>query len=443
MAVILIGSTGNGKSTLGNFLLNPADDHLFTKQTFAIAQDNKPLTQHVKAATTEAETSRGKFRITLIDTPGLNESAVKDLEHMIGIVDVFKNLKEIKACIIVVKFNSKIDTQYKTTVKYYSELLHDLFEKNVIVVMTDYATDDRSVQIRKRQGIDDEQVKKNAVEEIVKCSGMTYEPDVFAMDCLPVNSDEQKISLDIRRALLDLIVTQKPTHVLKMRVAKTQQIRIDDEAQKKELEGEIIGYKERLEQAENNAKEALVALQAKEDEITQAVELLQAVESELNELDTDDLVVANSWKTEKNWKKLQSTSEAFTVKSKWEIVYVDKWTNGECEWKDYTQEALRVKGRLEGSLMRGIYATVKVYSSKKHKYKTEIGLLKKQVKKQKLTETKLEEECTEIREKYKEHEEEMKLLHDYIAKRRGSIKDLSSKYLTLDEARKRLQSMHD
>ena len=440
MAVILIGSTGSGKSTLGNFLLNPADDHLFKKQTFAIAQDNKSLTQHVKAATTEAETSRGKFRITLIDTPGLNESAVKNLEHMIGIVDVFKHLKEIKACIIVVKFNSKIDTQFKTTVQYYSELLHDLFEKNIIVVMTNYATDDRSVQIRKRQGINDEQVKKNAVDEIVKCSGMTYKPDVFAMDCLPVNADEQKISLDIRRALLDLIVTQKPTHVLKMRVAKTQQIRIHDEAQKKELEGEIIGYKERLEQAEN-AKEALVALQAKEDEITQAVELLQAVESELNDLDTDDLVVANNWKIEREWKKPQNTSQAFAVKSKWEIVAVDKWTNGECEWKDYTEEALCVKGRLEGSLMRGIYATIRVYSSKKHKYKKEIERLKFQVMKQKLTETKLEDECTEIREKYKEHEEEMKLLHDYITERRGSIKALSSKYLTLDEARKRLQSM--
>ena len=48
MAVLLVGSIGNGKSTLGNFLLNPHEDHIFgKKQTFKTAQTSRPETQHV------------------------------------------------------------------------------------------------------------------------------------------------------------------------------------------------------------------------------------------------------------------------------------------------------------------------------------------------------------------------------------------------------------
>ena len=47
MAVLLIGSTGNGKSTLGNFILNPEDKHMYDDQTFITARSNLPETQKV------------------------------------------------------------------------------------------------------------------------------------------------------------------------------------------------------------------------------------------------------------------------------------------------------------------------------------------------------------------------------------------------------------
>ena len=192
MAILLIGSTGNGKSTLGNYLLNPNDEHISKKQTFVTARDNKPQTRHVQPVTAKVSvTDHGDTEITVIDTPGLNEGAFRDLEHMIGIVQGLKDQKEIKACILVVKFNSKIDTQYKATVKYYSKLLPDLFENKVAIVMTDFASDDRSIQMRRKQGIDVEQVKNNTVREIVDCADMSYSPILFAIDCLPYYSDEQ------------------------------------------------------------------------------------------------------------------------------------------------------------------------------------------------------------------------------------------------------------
>ncbi len=45
---LLIGSTGNGKSTLGNFLIDPADRNIFDEQLFRTARDSRPETQNVK-----------------------------------------------------------------------------------------------------------------------------------------------------------------------------------------------------------------------------------------------------------------------------------------------------------------------------------------------------------------------------------------------------------
>ena len=115
MAVLLIGSTGSGKSTLGNFLLDPDDVRTGGKH-FEVARANYSQTQEVKtksmpvklkggselehlqpvftAAVVSAPlvmgallpalstiTSKQEQQLTIIDTPGLNESNVADLSH--------------------------------------------------------------------------------------------------------------------------------------------------------------------------------------------------------------------------------------------------------------------------------------------------------------------------------------------------------------------------
>ena len=115
MALLLIGSTGNGKSTLGNFLLmDPSDSHT-KKPKFRMARANKPETQEV---TYEEFLHTDDRTYRVIDTPGLNESPVKDVIHMCSLVKALNdpNLQGVTACLLCVKFNSKIDAQYKDTV---------------------------------------------------------------------------------------------------------------------------------------------------------------------------------------------------------------------------------------------------------------------------------------------------------------------------------------
>lgn len=138
VSLLMIGSTGNGKSTLGNFLLNPDDDHITgDNQAFKTAQTNVPQTQKVD---TKTFLHKESF-FTVVDTPGLNESDDKDLEHMIDIIKLLQTMKSVGACVLCTKFDAKIDAQYRATIAYYRKLLPELFEKNVVVVMTSFATD--------------------------------------------------------------------------------------------------------------------------------------------------------------------------------------------------------------------------------------------------------------------------------------------------------------
>ena len=145
-AILLIGSTGHGKSTLGNFLLNPEKEHITQNQTFPIARSNKPETQFVKIGVLEDR--NGNPLLQVIDTPGLNEGAEDDLSHMIQIVKILQYVQSVSAGILCVKFDSKIDTQFKATIGYYRDFLPELFEANILIVMTNFAEDDDAVEMR-------------------------------------------------------------------------------------------------------------------------------------------------------------------------------------------------------------------------------------------------------------------------------------------------------
>ena len=256
--LLLIGSTGNGKSTLGNFLLDPRDRHIFGKeQTFRTARDNRPETQ------TQVES--GKRAVRIIDTPSLNESAIQDLSHMIDIVKTLNSVESISACILCLKFESKIDSQYKATVAYYKKLLPRLFGGNVVIVLTQYQTDPRSEKLRELQGVDIDAIVTNAQKEVRDAADLCYYPQVFKIDSLPVMEDERELSEGTRQAILEFIrATMTPVFVSDLKVAKTDELRQIDDKTIEKVSGEIGGYNERLKQA--NSKAAKVLSRIERDE---------------------------------------------------------------------------------------------------------------------------------------------------------------------------------
>lgn len=153
----------------------------------------------------------------------------------------------------------------KNTIEYYAKLLPSLFDKNIVIVVTDYATDERSEDMRRRQGIDYEVNVNNIKKEILESSGISFTPMLFAIDCLPWDEIEMQESKNRRAAILSYIFSLKNgVNVQNLQVAALME---DDERCIKEYEGQITGYNTRLQQVNYDAKEALEKTQQEEKSI--------------------------------------------------------------------------------------------------------------------------------------------------------------------------------
>uniref|UniRef100_A0A1X7U0P4 AIG1-type G domain-containing protein n=1 Tax=Amphimedon queenslandica TaxID=400682 RepID=A0A1X7U0P4_AMPQE len=446
MPVLLIGSTGMGKSTFGNYLIDPDEAHMYDNQTFPIATDNMPMTQDVKVVDKTVQIDGGRdYFIQLIDTPGLNESATKDLSHMIDIIKKVNECEEIRACILVVKFNAKIDAQYRATLNYYSRLFPDLFESNVIIVMTEFKTDEDSNKLRKRQNIDVEQIKRDTVSELCKCSDkkLTYSPQIFTIDCLAIQDAAKEISQNVRRAILDYIFQLQPINVTNLMVAKTDYIQQKDNEKLKELLGEIEGYKERLIEAHKRSEEALNEIHKKELEITKIETKIKNTEEKLNQKDTDEDVIAAQWSMNEEKPVLQFSSKNFSIKSQHEIKSYTTWTNGQCEFEEIDQSYNEVKGTVKGEFIHGTYATVIANTKKRIKYAKEIEDLNKKLEKETQSLTKCKKKRDDDRMTYQRAETEMELLVKYIDMRRSRAKKCQSDLMKIDEAIQRLRELKE
>lgn len=437
--VLLIGSTGMGKSTFGNYL-NGMD----RKPVFPMAKDNRPTTQAVNLfetkATAQIKSKSTNFKLTIIDTPGLNESAAQDFDHMTKLVQALQKIEHIHACVLVVKFNAKIDAQYKATMQYYCKLLPDLFEKNVIIVMTDFATDERSVRIRERQGIDVEQMKINTCTELQKCAGslLIYQPILLLVDCLPYGEEEKKYSEATRNEFFEYVFEKEPTTLTDFKVAKLVDIKNDDAQKIQLLEGEINGYKERLEEAEVESEEVFEEVKARENENTKAQNVVENLKDMIKEKDKDTEVTATSWSIDQP-RKFRSTEYSFHIESPYEKTRVHKWTN--CTFKEYKETDNGAIGIVEPKFMRRCRATVEVFTEKRMKYEKEIKELKEKLQEAKVESDRMKKVCTSLQEKHEKHKEQIVLFQRYIDERRDHIRKYSSEFLTLEEAQERLKNI--
>jgi len=443
MAVLLIGSTGNGKSTLGNFLVNPADSLKPGGRYFKVATDNFPQTQHTQYQSTTVKIRKDEAprEFTVIDTPGLNENKERDLSHMIDLIETLQKVRMIQACIFVVKFCSKIDQQYRNTIEYYAKLLPSLFESNIVVVVTDYATDERSEAMRRRQGINYEVITNNIRKEIEKTSHISFTPILFSIDCLPWDDDEMQNSKSVRDAILSYIFSLKAVNVQNLQVAKTKALVDDDEKCIKEYEGQITGYNARLQQANEQAKEALDKTQREEKGITDISSELIQLRENLREKDSDDTVVVGTWSVDDSWKFFQWQRKEFTVSSQYDFTNVSQWTNGYCEIKDLEVKKYEVRGAVHGQFMRGLYASISLETLKRLKYEKEIISLKAVIEEKEKAHQQAMEHAAEHRKFFEQFKEEIDLLHKFISDKREKIKEHATTTLSLEQAHQRLEKL--
>ena len=441
ISVLLIGSTGNGKSSLGNFLLDPSDEHILGKnKVFVTARSNKPQTQLVQCECDRVLNPS----LQVIDTPGLNESATKDLSHMIQIVKKLRELKSITACIFCIKFDSKIDAQYKATIAYYRKLLPSLFEGNVIIVLTNFPTDRRSALIRERQGVDVNTIVCNAQNEIVKSGSLAFNPPVFLIDTLPISEEERRYSERCRLSILDYIRQSfRPICVKKLYVAKTPALKEIDEQEIKRLDGEIHGYNMRLKEVTKGAAEVLDKIEEDQKQAAKLRGEIRSIEALLHEKDSEETVTVGTWNLKTSWKWFQSQTQPFEITSEYPIVKAISWDNGHLEWKSFQwfREPARAYGEVKGKWFRGLYATVNLVAEKRIRYKKEIESCKKMLT-EKNEAHKMVKDSIKQRQNLKDkHQQNIYQLNQYIEERNKRKEEVSSDPISIEEADKRLTEL--
>ena len=452
MAILLIGSAGNGKSTLGNFLLDP-DKTEPGGTFFKVATGNRPKTQITQIESldvsktmsttlyqTDQSLSFGK--LTVIDTPGLNESKVHDLRHMINLIDKLSEVGEIKVCIFVVKFSNKIDQQYKDTIEYYSRLLPSLFQKNVIIVVTDYLTDERSQKLRKKQGINDEDITDAIITEVVQSANMSYTPMLVTIDCLPLDKEDLDESKGKRESIISYVHSMEAVKVKNLQVAKTSALLEDDKKLECGYAGEINAYSQRLKEVNDIATAvALDATQEKEEEITKLDKAYVILQESLDEKCSDLEVISGNVSVDDTWRFFRTLSKKVEIESKWDISSTTKWTNGRCEWAEYKQETRSVQAVLKGKFMRGLYANISTFTTKRLKFAEEIKELNYQVHENRTRRENAEKTAADSRKKHEEYSDEMEKLKLFIEAKREAIKLVSCKTMTIEQALVRLDKL--
>ena len=465
--LLLIGSTGNGKSSLGNFLLKctctkgasdaaAADDdddededdensrsesgEEFFKEIFRTARSNMPETTRVQVE----HNLEGSPQLAVMDTPGLNESAERDLPHMIEIITEVKNLGSITACLLCVKFDSKIDAQYRATIAYYKKLLPTLFERNVVIVLTNFLMDEHSEMRRQKQKVDIGAIVENTRHEVTDIGALKFEPQVFLIDSLPVTNMEHSKSEKDRTSILDYIQKSlNPITTEDIMVAKTIALKLQDEKEISRLDGEIHGYNKCLQEANEAAAGVLEKIECKQKEVSRFKGKILQVEAELKDKDSEAKITTKTWSINDSWRWFQWQAKSFEVSSAWPVVSCTKWDNGHLEWKDFQldEEKGEARGKVEGQWFRGLYANLTLLSQKRVVYKGEIKNLKDELTFSEEELTRKTKRLADHEAKHIKHKREIDLLNQYIQTRNARKEQLMVDPITIDEAHKRLEEL--
>ena len=110
--ILLIGSTGVGKSALGNFLVNPKNN--LSIFHFEISNSFLPCTTKLQAYGFQYEFEQKKYTINIIDTPGLNESNSKnDLENMINVIKSLNDVMKVNLIVICVGWDFELFNDFE------------------------------------------------------------------------------------------------------------------------------------------------------------------------------------------------------------------------------------------------------------------------------------------------------------------------------------------
>ncbi|GAB1224988.1 hypothetical protein ENUP19_0233G0004 [Entamoeba nuttalli] len=159
--LLLIGETGTGKSSAGNFILQ--------KNVFKVGDETKSETKEVVKRFGEGDRSD----LVVIDTPGLNDTDKFDKEHIQNIVDCVR-AEGLQGIILTMEFNN---CKFTDNIKQVIKTINDVFKikdiwKHVCIVWN------KCYYYTPKEDLDKEQFKEDIISFINKINGTNEDIDI-------------------------------------------------------------------------------------------------------------------------------------------------------------------------------------------------------------------------------------------------------------------------
>ena len=165
--IILIGETGSGKSSFGNFALGIQD-------AFKVSDDPKSCTTE-----TIRKISLLDKEIGIVDTPGLQDSQGRDKIHYEQMLKIIKEMKELNFILLVFNYTSP---RFTPSIQFMIKFLCNVFPKNfaqhVGIVFTHY-DHEYQIKINKKKKKDPREERKEFIREVMELISQTTKEELF------------------------------------------------------------------------------------------------------------------------------------------------------------------------------------------------------------------------------------------------------------------------